>query len=189
MIRATFSTRPTRVLDFDIEARPLSYLGADFTTRDVTAIAASWNGSKTVEAMLLGEHDIGEILEWFVGLYDRADMVTGHYIRRYDLPNINGALLEAGMAPLGAKLTSDTKDDLVRRQGISVSQESLAEMLGLPAGKYHMTQPKWRKANRLAPDGLEETRRRVVGDVLQHKLMRQALLDRGWLKGPRRWSP
>lgn len=189
MIRATFSTRPTRVLDFDIEARPLSYLGADFTTRDITAIAASWVGSKKVECRLLGERPIEDILRWFVGLYNEADMVTGHFIRRYDLPNINGALLEAGMGPLAAKLTSDTKEDLVRRQGISVSQESLAEMLGIPASKYHMSQPKWRAANRLNPEGLEQTRRRAVGDVRQHKLMRQALIDRGWLKPPRTWSP
>ena len=37
--RIGVSARPLRVLDFDIENRPLSYLGSDFTTAEVTAIA------------------------------------------------------------------------------------------------------------------------------------------------------
>jgi len=189
MIRATFSTRPLRVLDFDIEARPLSYLGGDFTTRDITGIAASWEGDKHVHCWLLGEIDQAEMLGCFVELYRQADCVTGHYIRRYDLPNVNGALLEHGLDPLTPILTSDTKADLLRRDGVSASQESIAEMIGIKAPKYHMTQPKWRRANRLDPSGLEQTRKRVIGDVRQHKAMRAELIKRGWLKPARMWTP
>ena len=46
-----------------------------------------------------------EMLEAFVAAYNQADMVTGHYIRRHDLPILNGALVEEGMPPLAAKLT------------------------------------------------------------------------------------
>lgn len=178
-----------RILDFDIENRPLSYLGMDFTTADITAIAASWVGEAKVHVWLLGPQTTAEILEGFVALYDQADIVTGHYIRNHDLPHVNGALIEAGMRTLSPKLTSDTKNDLVRRKGISVSQESLGDILDVPAAKVHMSQKKWRAGNRLTSEGIEETRKRVVGDVRQHKQMRQALLDAHLLKPPRTWAP
>jgi hypothetical protein len=184
--------RPTgalSILDFDIENRPLSYLGTDFTTAEITAIAASFVGEKKVHVWLLGTDDPLAMLEGFRALYDRADCVTGHYIRKHDLPIINGAMLEAGLPPLAAKLSSDTKLDLLKRGGVSASQESLADMLDVEAPKEQMNQAKWRAANRLTPEGIKETRRRVVGDVRQHKEMRARLVELGWLGPPRTWSP
>lgn len=183
------SVAKLRILDFDCENRPLSYLGSDFTTAEITAVAASWVGEKKVHCWLLGEATTQEMLQGFTALYDAADLVTGHYIRNHDLPIVNGALMEAGLPTLGAKLTCDTKNDLVRRKDISASQESLAEMLGLPAPKEHMSQPQWREANRLTKKGLAETRRRVVADVVQHKQLREALLTAGLLHPPRVWWP
>jgi hypothetical protein len=89
---------------------------------------------------------------------------------------------------LQAKLVQDTKTSLVRRKGISGSQESLAGMLLLQHDKVQMNQTKWRAANRLTREGLAETRKRVVGDVQQHMEMRQKLLELGYLGPPRRWS-
>lgn len=178
-----------RQLDFDIENRPLSYLGMDFTTSDITAIAASWVGEKKVDVRLLGEVTTEEMLAWFVELYDQADLVTGHYIRMHDLPIINGALMEMGMPSLSQKLSSDTKLDMLKRKGISASQESIADMLGVPAPKVQMSQAKWRSANRLTAEGIAETRTRVVGDIRQHKQMRQAMLDAGILGPPKTWYP
>jgi hypothetical protein len=116
-------------------------------------------------------------------------MVTGHYIRGYDLPNLNGALKEAGLPLLGPKLTCDTKLDLVKSSGVSKSQESLGAMLGIEAPKVHMTQADWREANRLTPKGVAKTIERVTGDVRQHIQLRDALLERGMLGPPRVWSP
>lgn len=178
-----------RILDWDIENRPLSYLGSDFTTADITAISASWFGEKKVHVWLLGEHTSAEMLGGFVELYDRADMVTGHYIRNHDLPIVNGALFEARMPLLGEKLTSDTKNDLVRWKELSKSQESLSDMLELQEAKYHMSQKKWREGNRLTAAGLRQTRKRVVDDVLQHKQLRDGLIEAGALKPPRMWYP
>ena len=125
----------------------------------------------------------------FKAAYDEADMVTGHYIRRHDLPIINGALLENGLPGLDEKLTHDTKLDLTRFKDLPASQENLAELLGLRYGKEHMNQQEWREANRLSPAGIEETRRRVIGDVQQHKSLRATLMERGWLKPPSMWRP
>jgi hypothetical protein len=178
-----------RILDWDIENRPINYMGGDFTGCDITAIAASWVGEKKVHCWALGEVTTEEMLLGFCELYDQADVVTGHYIRNHDLPITNGALMEFHLPLLSPKLTCDTKNDLIRRKDVSASQESLAQMLGVPASKYHMTQPMWRAANRLEPDGITLTRKRVIDDVIQHKALREALLAKGMLKPPRVWHP
>lgn len=176
--------RPMRVLDFDIENRPLSYLGSDFTTAEVTAISWAWvDKPEAVTVYLLGETELPDILRAFVPVYNQADVVTGHFIRGHDLPMVNGALMELGMQPLADKLTQDTKLDLMRSKGISLSQESLGAMFGLGAPKVQMNQIKWRAANRLTPEGLKLVRERVVGDVRQHIEMRAKLLELGYL-GP-----
>jgi len=114
-------------------------------------------------------------------------MVTGHYIRGYDLPTLNAAYLEAGFSPLSDKLSQDTKLDLARKQGLGGSQRDLAAMLGVRAPKYAMHQTQWRSANRLEPEGIAETKRRATSDVRQHIAMRAALLAIGALGPPRVW--
>jgi hypothetical protein len=188
------SIKPLRVLDFDLENRPLAYWFDGNTTAEITCIAASWVGSDEVDCRVLfpsTKYGLGmkDMLEWFVDLYDQADMVTGHYIRKHDLPMINGALLEQGMKLLGPKLTSDTQLDLIRRKDLSASQESLAAMYGLPEAKHHMSQNEWREANRLTPEGIEATKKRATSDVIQHKALRERLIQAGALKPPRVWHP
>jgi hypothetical protein len=184
--RVTIPHRPMRILDFDIENRPLSYLGSDFTTAEVTAIAWAWDGDVTV--YLLGEHELPFILRQFVEAYRQADLVTGHYVRGHDIPMINGALMECRMPPLPDMWVSDTKLDLIRTKGLSLSQESLGAMFKLDQRKVQMNQSKWRAANRLTPEGLKEVRERVVGDVQQHRAMRQELSAGGYLGPARLWK-
>lgn len=180
--------RAMRVLDFDIENRPLSYLGSDFTTAEVTAISWAWTDApQHVSVYLLGETELPDILRAFVAAYNEADIVTGHFIRGHDLPMVNGALVELGMPVLGDKLVQDTKVDFVRTKGISLSQESLGAMLRLDHQKVVMNQAKWRAANRLTPAGLLEVRQRVVGDVRQHIQLRDELLRLGYLAATKMW--
>ena len=95
--------RKLRILDLDIENRPLSYLGQDFTTRDLTAIAWCWDGKpKSVECRLLGRDNMQVAFEEFRGFYDEADMVTGHYLRVHDLPVISGASRVSSRYPSNA---------------------------------------------------------------------------------------
>lgn len=105
----------------------------------------------------------------------------------FDLPLINGALTEFQMPMLADKLTHDTKLDAGRRHGMSNSQESWAAQLECEHAKEQMDQIKWRKANRLRPDGLVEARRRVIGDVRQHMEMRAKMLALGYLSPPQMW--
>jgi hypothetical protein len=181
--------RKLAVLDFDIENRPLSYW-ADRPTAEVTAIAACWAGfPKSMRVWLLGTHGPEETLVAFREMYNQADMVTGHYIRMHDLPILSGASIELLGTCLPAKLTEDTKNDLVKRGDLPATQEYLAAMMGVKAVKKHMTQADWREANRLTPDGLRLTEARVTGDVIQHMALRVALRDAGLLRAPRMWNP
>lgn len=199
-----------RILDFDCEARPLSWYGGDWVTKEPTAIAWAWVDPENprqplgeCQVMLLGEPArfptlfgdyltrptvMEDILDAFVEAYDEADIVTGHFIRGYDLGLVNGALIEYGRPPLKPKLTQDTKGDLIRFSGLSKSQENLGALLGLEHPKVGMNQKDWRSANRLEADGIERTRDRVVGDVVQHIELRAALLERGMLSAPKPWS-
>src|SRR5690349_478264 len=106
--RVVVPSRPMRILDFDIENRPLSYLGSDFTTAEVTAIAWAWTDRpQDVTVYLLGEHPLPYILTSFVEAYQRADLVTGHYIKGHDLPMLNGALMECHLPALRDVMVQD----------------------------------------------------------------------------------
>ncbi len=176
---------------FDIENRPISYLGSDWTTADITAIAASFVDEDEVECFVQTKRPASQrsMLKRFRILWDQADGVTGHNIRKHDLGHINGALMELGLPLLTPKLTCDTYGDLKKKQGISASQENLAAMLGVDAPKVGMNTATWREANRLTPEGIEATKQRVIGDVVQHKALRAALLERDMLHPPKVWRP
>lgn len=180
--------RPLRVLDFDVECRPLHFYG-DYVSKEITAIAWAWcNRPSDVTCLLLGEVEPVDMLEQFRAAWDEADMVTGHFIRGFDIPLMCGALSEYELPMLSDKLTHDTKLDLVQRHGMSSSQENLGSMLGLEHDKVQMNQARWRSANRLTKAGLRMARKRVVGDVRQHIEMRARLLELGYLGRPKKWT-
>lgn len=190
-------SRVLRILDFDLENRPLSYWVPDRPTAEVTAVASCWIerdkygefvfGSMQVD--LLGEMSLEDILTRFAVRYAEADMVTGHYIRRHDLPILNAMHYELGLPLLAPKLTCDTKLDMFKKADLPATQEFLLETLEIKGEKFHMSQKSWRDANRLTPSGLDLTRRRVSSDVRSHILMRDEMLRRGMLRSPRVWDP
>ena len=194
------------ILDFDIENRPGAYWYDGNPTSEVTAIAWSFVGQPTVHCEALPPRLATEagyqlamqkMLLGFLHAYELADVVTGHYIRKHDLPILNGALIEWADQQLSPKLTIDTKLDLVRWGGFAKTQENLGLLMekltpGVSrylANKEHMTQMDWRQANRLTEEGVAETERRVVGDVRQHKELRLELVHHGLLRSPKVWRP
>lgn len=205
-----------RTLDFDIECRPLSWYGGDWVTKEVTAISAAWVGKNgkpdgpvsvwllnPFERMSLTHLSVADMmedfeqasnessiamLEGFRAMCLEADCVTGHYIRGFDLPVLNGAMLEFGLRPLDDVMTLDTKGDLIKAQGLSKSMENLGATFELKHPKVIMNQAKWRAANRLFPGGIELTRKRVVGDVREHIEMLHVMESRGVLREPSVWS-
>lgn len=184
---------PPRILDFDIETRRIGFHdGGKFSPSgcEPVIIAASWSGKQRVEWRSLNplwdEGDARAMLEWFVGLWDEADAVTGHYIRKFDLPIINGCLFEWGYKPLSPKRVIDTHGDIPRVGGLSKSQENLSEMFKIGSKKFHMNDTLWRAVARLTPYGLAEARKRVVDDVKQHDELRERL-SHDWLKASKVW--
>jgi len=187
-LRLVAADQQRKVLSFDIENRPLSYWYGDVTTSEITAIAWSWNDPKKIEVRVLPEVTPEEMLHDFVEAYAAADIVTGHYIRRHDLPLVNASLMEYGMDLLPSKKTSDTKLDLAKRAGQPATLGHLGEMLGVKVPKYGMSQKMWRAANRLDdPDAIEYTKKRVTSDVALQILVRNELLKKKWLKVPSFW--
>lgn len=181
-----------KILSFDIENRPLSYWYDGQTTAQITAIASCWVGrpnSMRCSVLSLDPASEDTLLAGFLRRYNEADMVTGHYIIRHDLPIISGALLEKGQPPLRSKLVSDTRAHLKKRKDVPASQEALAAFLGLDNQKYLMTQGRWRAANRLTPAGIRYTKRRVIADVRGQMEMRAKLIELGWLTRPKMWYP
>jgi hypothetical protein len=184
-----------RILDFDIENMPVTYYAPDYPTAVVTAIAWAWTDDpKNISAWVM--EDIRD-LDWYSAMldafwtaYDEADVVTGHYIRKHDLPIVNGALIDSGFSRgLGPKMVSDTKLDLVKFSDIPKNQEFLEDAMLGSTGKINMTQADWRRANRFQPEGIAKTRKRVKTDVKQNMRLRKELVYKGLLKAPRLWTP
>lgn len=189
--------RKLRILDFDCECRPLAWYGGDFVTKQPTAIAWQLVGSRGKPTVaVIGESDRSSLvleeeramLERFREAYDDADMVTGHYIRGFDLPLLNGACVRLGLPLFSNKLSEDTKLDLVKAQGVSKSMENLSAMFEAKHPKIPMDTAKWAAANMLLPHGIAMTKKRVVGDVIEHLELRETLIDRGLLTPAKVWE-
>jgi hypothetical protein len=208
----TDGARKLAILDFDIENRPLSYWVPDRPSAEVTSISWMFGGDHDSLAVVglappcwHKGHEVhcpdmpanllsmGPLLEEFRAVYDRADIVTGHYILMHDLPIINAMLYEQRMPLLDDKRASDTKVHMFSKKDLPATQEFLLELLdvrcplGITLEKFHMTQPKWREANRLSREGTALTQRRVTSDVHAHWHMREAMLDHGWLSPSAIW--
>lgn len=186
------SPKPPNVLVWDLENRPLSYWYDGRSTAEVTVIAYKWLDSHQAEVLAMKKGDRGnkKILKDFLPVYDEADILIGHNIRRHDLPILNGAYIENGMEPLKPKATIDTLAGLRKWKDLPRSLEYLCDFLGCPFPKFHMTQDSWRKANRLEDDGLNLARERCAIDVratewVYHELLRLGLLD----PKVKRWAP
>jgi hypothetical protein len=179
-----------RILDFDSECRPMHYSEWRAESQ-ITGIAWSWIGEDKVDCVLLQQNLKNEraMLKAFLDVFNQADMVTGHYLRKHDLPLINDHCIRLGFPVLKPILVCDTMSDLRSVKGLGKSQENLSVTFGISAEKHHMTGAQWRVANALTPAGVEGTRTRVIADVLQNKQLRQELLDRGLLKSPKVWRP
>lgn len=183
-----------KILSFDIEARPLGWYGGDWVHKEVTVIASGWvDGYRVtdIQVDVLTRRSFSQqaMLARFHKRYDQADMVTGHYIRGFDLPVLQAGYAEHNMNLLEQKMTSDTKGDLIKYTGVSKSQENIASFLGISSPKIQMNMGKWRAANRLTRKGIALAKERAKGDIVQQVEMRAELMDRGLLGPPKLWLP
>lgn len=181
---------PEKVLDFDTECRPMHY--SEWRPESqITGIAWSWMDGPRIDTLLL-EQDLSneeEMIAEFVRVYDEADMVVGHYLRKHDLPLLNDHCLRLGLPLLQPKLVTDSMSDMTAIKALGKSQDNLSITFGLSAEKHHMTGADWRIANSLDPVGQAGTWERVRSDVKQNKQLYLYLKERGALKAPKLWRP
>jgi hypothetical protein len=182
----------------------MAWYAGDMVTKEITAIAWRFvdEAERKTRVWLLEPSETWkqhvkkreEGLKRLLEDYNAADMVTGHYVRGFDLPLLNAACFRLGLPILPQKLTEDTKSDLVKMGGLSKAQQNLAAVLDAKKGLSHhlkeqMDTHLWEVANSLVAEGRKEARRRVIGDVNQHVGFRNDLIESGALCRPRVWYP
>lgn len=195
------ATGSGRVIDFDFESKPWW-----FWYENPTAIIVSvssmrvqdgvpFHDSLTTKIAPLGSRD--EYACWLEDLTTyllTADILTGHNIDRFDLPLLQAQLMRNGLGTLPTLVTQDTMR-LPKRRDMSASQESLINYaalkatcpIGMPIYKDHLSIPEWEDAAMGWNDAV--LIERPMSDVHGHVHLREMLIEKGYLAGPRAWKP
>lgn len=198
-MRLKIKTEPKRILDFDIETVAQGYADPNWVPSRITTIAWSWVGSDKVEVRTILDYvfDLDDFLQYFflgcpylledfVEVYDVADMVTGHNLARFDNGVLNAELMRLQLPPLPAKMMQDTMR-LPKARGFKKGQDVISDVLGIPAKKKSLNWAEWQQA--YSERNWAVVKERCASDIVQHKLMRQQLLELGYLKPPSLWRP
>ena len=183
-----------RILDFDIETVAAGFADPQWVPQKVTCIAWSWVGSDEVKAITCGgSAGLYEkpqrrklMLARFRRELDKATMVTGHNLLRFDLPVLNADLIRLGLPPLGPVRVQDTMR-IVRTKGLKKGLDNLSGMLKTLAKKEAKDWQEWEDA--YATPGWPEVISRAKSDVVLHKEVREAMLERGLVRAPITWRP
>lgn len=186
--------RPLSILDFDIETIAAGFADPEWVPQKVTCIAWSWIGSDEVRVETCGgSAGLYERPEWrrdlladFLVYYNRADIVTGHNLLRFDLPVLNSDAMRLGLPVLGPKPVQDTMR-LPRSKGFKKGQDNLAGLVKTYERKLALDWQQWEDA--YATHGWPVVRDRARSDVIMHKELRARLIERGWLKPAVTWHP
>lgn len=162
-----------RVLDFDTENVPGFYWYDDKTTDFLHTVAWCWvDNPKLVEYLTtywdpkrgLVMQDLGP----FLAALSQADAVTGHNIKRHDIPLTNGHALRYGLKPIAWPAPLDTLQMFPKTGGISKSQENLAALYDLAEQKMRVPLPVWERASRGEPAASKIVVDRCISDVRGH---------------------
>ena len=182
------SYKDLRTLDFDIETVATGFGDPQWVPQKVTCIAWSWIGSDHVAWSTDLDETLSDLpmMDPFLEAYAEADMVTGHNLIRFDLPVLNGECLRRHMAPLGPKLVQDTMR-IVKTKGLKKGQDNVGALLRVPNPKMPLSWQEWQDA--YEEKGWKTVIDRCCDDVLKHKVMRQRMIDNGWLRPPTHWRP
>lgn len=185
MFSIKYSERNLRILDFDLETIAAGFADPNWVPQNVTAVAWSWIGEDKVEVRIR-KKGLKQMLDPLLKAIDEADMLTGHNIIKFDLPVLNSELLRNGYPSLGPKLVQDTMQ-IVKTKGFKKGQDNLSSLVRNPVQKLPLNWQEWQDAYEEKDWGT--VIERVASDVVGHKILRQRMLDRGWLKPHTRWTP
>lgn len=189
---AAISQVTPRVLDFDVETVAAGFADPDWVPQKITCVAWSWIGEPSVHsrictpAGLYGKPQLrAKMLDALLTQIERADILTGHNIARFDLPVINAEAVRLGLRPVERAVVQDTMK-LVRTKGLKKGQDNLGRMLRLDDEKLALDWQAWQDA--YDEKDWQTIRDRAESDVLMHKEMRAVLLERGILREPFTWT-
>lgn len=188
MIDVTVRGSTARLLDLDVECKPGHWIGGDYVSKIVTAIALGWINEDKVVEFDHYDRSLTWMLERLRSYYDAADIIVTHYGRGFDFPLLNGMCEREGLKPLERKLTIDTKLDRLKTHGRSQSQKNLAADYGLINPKVDVTLREWEGFNSREEGYRDVVVERVIGDVKQNIELFKALRQRGMLGPPRMMS-
>lgn len=180
-------------LDFDVETVAAGYADPAWVPSHVTAWAYSWTHQKKIHsavlpvAQLFDREAKAEFIRPLLDALRAADVVTGHNIRRFDLPILlTESMRLPGLERLGPTLSQDTIK-VGRTKGFKKGLDNLAELLETMTAKKALNWEQWDRA--YGEGDLKTVRQRVRGDVKMHKEVRLQMRERGWLEAPRIWRP
>lgn len=186
---------PQRAIDFDLETLNAGYTDPNWTPDKIIACAWSWAGEEHIHVTcdldgFFDREKRRELLRPLLAAFDSLgprDVVRGHNITRFDLPSLNAECMRLNLPPLKPMLVEDTMK-ILRAKGFKKGQDNIGALVQTPVKKLSLNWQEWDDAySEGAP--WQTVRDRVASDVLQHKLMREEMSRRGWLKAPRMWRP
>jgi len=180
-----------RILDFDVETVAAGFADPDWVPQKITCVAWGWIGEDKVQSRVCGPAGIygtpakrAFMLEQLLKQIEKADLLTGHNIVRFDIPVINAEAMRLGLDPIRKAFVQDTMR-VVKSKGFKKGQDNLGRLLKTRDDKLPLDWQAWQDA--YDEDGWATIRRRCESDVIQHKQVRAALLERGFLHSPRAW--
>lgn len=181
----TASPTPRRGLCFDIENKPGTFGPGDYTHPKVTAIGCAFLDDDEVLAWCLDRDDLAGMrqgAEEFRIIWNSADFVVGHNIRRHDRKILDGLYTALELPLLAPRRMVDTYLDQPKMAGMSRSLENLAARWGCPIQKMGLSEYDWERAYDGVDEGVELMRRRVTSDVQINIWLFHELVERGLLR-------
>lgn len=181
-----------RVLDFDIETLAAGFADPNWVPQKITCISWSWIGSDEVHSIITDKDGFfdkrirGKKIAPFLEELKKADIVTGHNVVRFDLPVLNAEAMVCGIGKLNPVRVQDTFS-LPKSKGMKKGLDNLGVMLEAVEQKQAMDWAQWDAAYEV--DGWPEIISRCESDVVLHKQIRDAMIERGMLGGATIWKP
>lgn len=200
-MKIRIKNKKLKLLYFDCETVAAGFADPDWVPQRITCISWSWEGQDKVHSALR-RNGAEEMLTKFVEAFNEADIVVAHNIKRFDLKVLNADLMrmkaEGKNVPLlTPKLVIDTMD-LPKAKGFKKGLDDIATLLDLPTEKLSLNHRQWEMAygwDKII-EGKAVTRRdwdvvkkRCESDVILLKMVRQKLMELGFLGPAKRWTP
>lgn len=114
----------------------------------------------------------------------KADIVTGHNIARFDLPIINAECMRLDLTPITRVKVQDTMR-VRRSKGFKKGQDNLGRLFKIENEKLALDWQAWQDA--YDEDGWKTIRSRCESDVIMHKELRDAMITRNILRDSIIW--